>query len=261
MNLNTKNALFLLLFSPSTTIAASDQCDGGSPMDDIVDFLGATIDYELADRICCNNHVFAEPSGYQEEPQVMLFDRLDPNAETTFYDSVCGIPLFIAPRGRSFEDFKTESIHHGWPSFRPEETVTENVNILDGGRMESTCGTHLGHNLPDDDGDRYCIDLVCIAGSPLEFNGVTPDETVVIAREIDASPVTSTSTEGTSESNYVRNGIVLFSFVGIALLSLVAYNRGRSSNQSEHEIINSNLDAFDDKVAYQQPDDQTGELI
>ena len=100
----------------------------------------------------------------------------------------------------------------------------------------------------------------CIAGSPLEFNGVAPDETVVIAREIDASPVTSTLSEGTSESNYVRNGIVLFSFVGIALLSLVAYNRGQSSNQSEHEIINSNLDAFDDKVAYQQPDDQTGEL-
>ena len=79
-------------------------------MDDIVDFLGATIDYELANRICCNNHVFAEPSGYQEEPRVMLFDRLDLNAETTFYDSVCGIPLFIAPRGRSFEYFKTEGL-------------------------------------------------------------------------------------------------------------------------------------------------------
>ena len=28
-------------------------------------------------------------------------------------------------------------------------------------------GLHLGHNIPDRGGDRYCIDLVCIAGQPL----------------------------------------------------------------------------------------------
>merc|ERR1719157_144324 len=33
--------------------------------------------------------------------------------------------------------------------------------------MESVCLTHLGHNLPESGVDRYCIDLVCIAGSPL----------------------------------------------------------------------------------------------
>merc|ERR1712194_458573 len=32
---------------------------------------------------------------------------------------------------------------------------------------ESVCLTHLGHNLPESGVDRYCIDLVCIAGSPL----------------------------------------------------------------------------------------------
>ena len=32
-----------------------------------------------------------------------------------------GKPLFIAPRGRTFEDFKKESLNHGWPSFRDEE--------------------------------------------------------------------------------------------------------------------------------------------
>ena len=58
-----------------------------------------------------------------------LFGKLDPDNETVFYDSVCGIPLFIAPRGRSFEEFKKESIKHGWPSFRPEEMVSENVII------------------------------------------------------------------------------------------------------------------------------------
>jgi peptide methionine sulfoxide reductase MsrB len=29
-------------------------------------------------------------------------------------------------------------------------------------------GTHLGHNLPDKKGNRYCINLVSIAGRPLE---------------------------------------------------------------------------------------------
>lgn len=66
-------------------------------------------------------------------------------------------PLFVAPIGRTYEKFKEESLAHGWPSFRPEETVAENVIIHFGGRMESVCGTHLGHNLPDWSGPRYCI--------------------------------------------------------------------------------------------------------
>ena len=32
------------------------------------------------------------------------------------------------------------------------------------GEVRSVCGLHLGHNIPDRGGDRYCIDLVCIAG-------------------------------------------------------------------------------------------------
>ena len=32
-----------------------------------------------------------------------------------------GKALFIAPRGRTFEEFKEESLGHGWPSFRDEE--------------------------------------------------------------------------------------------------------------------------------------------
>ena len=34
------------------------------------------------------------------------------------------------------------------------------------GEVRSACGLHLGHNIPDRQGDRYCIDLVCIAGKP-----------------------------------------------------------------------------------------------
>ena len=90
--------------------------------------------------------------------------EVDKTKETTYYDSVSGKPLFIAPRGRSFEEFKQESIAHGWPSFRDQEVVWENVRVLLGGETVSVNRTHLGHNLPDASGNRYCINVVCIAG-------------------------------------------------------------------------------------------------
>jgi len=38
------------------------------------------------------------------------------------------------------------------------------MRILPGGESVSVDGTHLGHNLPDIKGNRYCINLVSIAG-------------------------------------------------------------------------------------------------
>ena len=87
-------------------------------------------------------------------------------SEVTFYDSVTGIPLFHAPRGRSWQEFVDESLAHGWPSFRDSEVVNANVQVLSGGETVSINGTHLGHNLPDHDGNRYCINIVCVAGLP-----------------------------------------------------------------------------------------------
>ena len=84
----------------------------------------------------------------------------------TFYDSVTGAPLFIAPRGRSWDNFVEESMAHGWPSFRDEECVLDNVRVLPDGEAVSIHGTHLGHNLPDAQGNRYCINLVSVAGRP-----------------------------------------------------------------------------------------------
>ena len=57
-----------------------------------------------------------------------------------------------------------ESKTHGWPSFRDEEVVWDNVRIISGwgldkltggGETVSVDGTHLGHNLPDLKGNRY----------------------------------------------------------------------------------------------------------
>jgi peptide methionine sulfoxide reductase MsrB len=46
--------------------------------------------------------------------------------------------------------------------------VWENMRVLENGESVSVDGTHLGHNLPDRGGNRYCINLVCVAGEPVE---------------------------------------------------------------------------------------------
>jgi peptide methionine sulfoxide reductase MsrB len=64
------------------------------------------------------------------------------------------------------EEFVKESEAHGWPSFRDQEVVWDNVRCLTNGETVSVDGTHLGHNLPDWKGNRYCINLVSVAGLP-----------------------------------------------------------------------------------------------
>ena len=121
-------------------------------------------DWGTADRICSFNRHYAEHSGYWENIKA-FFAEMEKNQEITFYDSVTGKPLFIAPRGRTMEEFKKESISHGWPSFRDEEVVWDNMRCLADGESVSVDGTHLGHNLPDRKGNRYCINLVSVAGN------------------------------------------------------------------------------------------------
>jgi peptide methionine sulfoxide reductase MsrB len=94
----------------------------------------------------------------------MAAEGKDKAGEIDFYDSVSGAKLFTAPRGRTFEEFVKESDAHGWPSFRDEEVNWDHVRVLEDGETVSTVGTHLGHNLPDRNGNRYCINLVSVAG-------------------------------------------------------------------------------------------------
>lgn len=92
---------------------------------------------------------------------------MNSEGQTTFYDSVCGIPVFITPVNRTFKDFVADTDEHGWPSFRAAEVFADNV-ITDKTTTEvkSKCGTHLGSYLPDEQGERWCIDLSCVAGNP-----------------------------------------------------------------------------------------------
>ena len=112
------------------------------------------------------NRHYAENSGYWERSTTFLCEEEQTTGEITFYDSVTGKPLFYTPRGRTWESFVRESKIHGWPSFRDEEVNWENVRVLADGECVSVDGTHLGHNLPDGSGNRYCINLVSVAGQP-----------------------------------------------------------------------------------------------
>lgn len=129
------------------------------------------VSQKIADRICSYNRMFAENAGYYLDTtfrDTMMQASVDKSGPITFYDSVSGKPLFVAPIGRSVEDFLLESQYHGWPSFRDEEVVWDNARVLrPSGEMVSVDGTHLGHNIPDRRGNRYCINLVSIAGNPV----------------------------------------------------------------------------------------------
>ena len=78
----------------------------GSCPNPVVDNLRWNCDHKTADNICCFNRHYAEHSGYFEYTSSYL-KEVDREAETTYYDSVTGKPLFIAPRGRPFSAFLT----------------------------------------------------------------------------------------------------------------------------------------------------------
>ena len=122
-------------------------------------------DTETADRICNFNRKWAEFSGYWKTTSFLKEVKdLKDDQQITFFDSNAGKPLFHAPRGRTWKEWIKESTNHGWPSFRDNEVNWDLVRVLPDGETVSVDGTHLGHNLPDSNGNRYCINLVSIAG-------------------------------------------------------------------------------------------------
>mmetsp|Transcript_60749 Transcript_60749/g.83402 ORF Transcript_60749/g.83402 Transcript_60749/m.83402 type:complete len:207 (-) Transcript_60749:329-949(-) len=143
-----------------------DQKEHGTSMTPVQSNLRWSCDVETADRICNFNRHYAEYAGYWESTSFLKEHSAASvleNGEITFYDSNSGKPLFYAPRGRTFDEFVSESKRHGWPSFRDEEVNWEFVRCLGNGEAVSVDGTHLGHNLPDGTGNRYCINLVSVA--------------------------------------------------------------------------------------------------
>merc|ERR1719217_1725497 len=125
----------------------------------------------LAEAVCCDKRTlaYAEPQFLYEAPDISLFTKLEKGV-TTFYDSVCGVPLFRTPVNRTLDDFKADTTEHGWPSFRSAEVYTQHVKTdVKTGLVTSSCGTHLGSYLPDKKGPRWCMDLSCISGNPTKI--------------------------------------------------------------------------------------------
>ena len=124
------------------------------------------VDSDIANRICCFNRKWAESRSYAFGSDITWEATLNnTQGDLTYYDSITGKALFRAPVGRTMAEFIEESKVHGWPSFRDEEVIWENVEEIWNGEIVSKDGTHLGHNLPDIKGNRHCINLVSIAGN------------------------------------------------------------------------------------------------
>ena len=70
-------------------------------------------DAKVADRICNFNRHYAEHSGYWETTD-FLKEEGGSQQEINFYDSNTGKLLYVAPKGRSMDDFLIESRNHGW---------------------------------------------------------------------------------------------------------------------------------------------------
>jgi hypothetical protein len=161
-------------FSPPVVMGTEDimsQKAHGTSMTPVQQNLKWNVDVKNADKICNFNRHYAEHSGYFKTVPFLNSEDAEKaknGQEITFYDSNTGKPLFYAPRNRTWEEFVTESSHHGWPSFRDAEVEWENVRVLPDGETVSVDGTHLGHNLPSSDGrNRYCINLISVAGRPV----------------------------------------------------------------------------------------------
>lgn len=152
-----------LLYNVGSYTAADVGLPGPPPSDEL-----------LSDAICCDKKYigYAEPNGFFKFPDVGLFRKVDTSGVTTFYDSVCGLAVFQAPIGRSYDSWVQDTQEHGWPSFSADEIIIGNTykNLSSTGveLVYSKCGTYLGGNEGDGKGnDRYCIDLSCISGQPL----------------------------------------------------------------------------------------------
>merc|ERR1719364_463241 len=101
--------------------------------------------------------------------------------------------------------------------------------------MESKCLTHLGHNLPSGGADRYCIDLVCIAGAPLSNNKLQSLFPGVVVGASSETLSESNSTESSSEG--ATNIISADDFNATSYVSSAEQNSGKHNKISTFNIV------------------------
>jgi len=117
--------------------------------------------------IVISNHLRNLPS-FSQGPTLIYLVQLKKLAKKQQFSMTVSVDCHCLKhqKNRTFEEFQTESNKYHWPSFRKDEIIGDNVKILKTGELVSKCGTHLGSNQPDELGDRFCTDLVCLSGHP-----------------------------------------------------------------------------------------------
>jgi hypothetical protein len=86
------------------------------------------VDGAVADRICCFNRHYAEPHG--DFLRRSWIPAVHGRREVTYFDSVTGKPLFVAPRGRTFEEFVAESKVRGMARQKGGRAVVEKRRVM-----------------------------------------------------------------------------------------------------------------------------------
>ena len=124
------------------------------------------VDPLVTAQISCFNRSYAEKKYSFLDNAAFMAENGD-EGPLTFYDPVNMLPVFKAPIGRSWDEFLEDSAEHGWPQFQDQEVVWENVRAMDDSEIVTINGVHLGHNFPEEDKlNRYCINLISVAGKP-----------------------------------------------------------------------------------------------
>jgi len=150
--------LFLLV---KTVFALNDYC-----LTDIQNSLQYGVLSSMSDSCCTQNGTTVN---YFET--IGLFQQLNSSTTTTLYDSTCGLPLFQAPIGRSFQEWKDECERSGELRFHEKEAICDNIRVLKSGELISICGTRLGEFISSSSGKDYSVNIACLSGLPIE--GVT----------------------------------------------------------------------------------------
>jgi len=192
---------YLLVFLASKSVAVTDYCSY-----DVQETLQFGVS-ESSTASCCSNtsHTFSD---YIQT--IGLFQQLNASQTTTLYDSTCGLSLFEAPLGRTFQEWEDECEIYGDLRFKEDEVVWDNVELLNSGVLVSICGTRLGESVSLGTSP-YSVDIACISGMPID--GIT----------------TSTVLNGSAHGSLVDPGsatwligIIILGSFGLAIVLLSA---------------------------------------
>lgn len=201
-------SLYMLAFLARTVFALKDYC-----YYDVQETLQYGVSGLWSDTCCSST---GDTINYFET--IGLFAQLNASQTTTLYDSTCGLPLFTAPIGRTFEEWRVECEEYGQLLFREEE-VNWNNTVLESGELVSICGTRVGEYTSSSSSvDVYSVYIACISGMPID--GVTTS-TVLNNLNGSASNPGSLIDPGNATSLI---GIVLLASFGavLALLSVAS---------------------------------------